>query len=304
MDMHVSSIPSSEGLRSVREPAYELLLPATPSGPLVLTSPHSGRDYPDRLLAATRLDPMTLRRSEDSFVELILSGAPRLGCPLLHALFPRVWCDVNREAWELDQAMFQDRLPDWVNARSPRVAAGLGTIARVVATGEPIYCRRLSFAEAEARIASCWKPFHQALAGLVEEARAACGFAVLLDCHSMPSVQGADFKGAAMPDFVLGDAHGTACHPWLTERAERLLSAMGYSVRRNDPYAGGYITRHYGAPRQGVHALQLEMNRALYMDEQRFQPLGTLARLSADIERLIADLVGTDWRAAGLAYRR
>jgi N-formylglutamate deformylase len=281
-------------------PAFAILLPEAPRGPLVFASPHSGRAYPDALLAATRLDPLTLRRSEDSFLETLFAAAPAHGAPLIHALFPRVWCDVNREPWELDPAMFEDRLPDFVNARSPRVAAGLGTIARVVATGEPIYRRRLSFAEAEARVAHCWQPFHAALAGLVEDARATHGLAVLIDCHSMPSVQAAEGRAARMPDFILGDAHGTSCGAGLTRLVEAWLAARGYSVRRNDPYAGGYITRHYGAPRRGVHALQIEISRALYMDEQRIEAAPGLARLGADLGGLVEALCATDWRAEGL----
>jgi N-formylglutamate deformylase len=282
-------------------PTHRILMPEGPRGPMVFASPHSGRDYPDVLLEAARLDALTLRRSEDSFLETLFEAAPHHGAPLIHALFPRVWCDANREPWELDPAMFEEKLPDFVNARSPRVAAGLGTIARVVATGEPIYRRRLSFAEVERRIATCWHPFHAALAALVEEARAAHGFAILIDCHSMPSVQAGEGRATRMPDFVLGDAHGTACHAALIRQIEAALTAMGYSVRRNDPYAGGYITRHYGAPRRGLHALQLEISRALYMDEQRVEPAPTLARLRRDLERLIGDLAATDWRAGGLA---
>jgi N-formylglutamate amidohydrolase len=282
-------------------PTHSILMPDGARGPMVFASPHSGRDYPPVLLEAARLDPLTLRRSEDSFLETLFESAPRHGAPLIHALFPRVWCDVNREAWELDPAMFEDKLPDFVNVRSPRVAAGLGTIARVVATGEPIYRRRLSFAEVEHRIATCWQPFHAALATLVEEARAAHGFAILIDCHSMPSVQAGEGRATRMPDFVLGDAHGTACAAALTGRIEATLTSMGYSVRRNDPYAGGYITRHYGAPRRGVHAIQLEISRALYMDEQRVEPAGSLGRLRQDLERLVGELAGTDWRAGGLA---
>lgn len=282
------------------EPAFEILPPTAPRVPLVFASPHSGRAYPDALFAAARLDALTLRRSEDSFLETLFDAAPRHGAPLLHALFPRVWCDVNREPWELDPAMFDGPLPDFVNARSPRVAAGLGTIARVVATGEPIYRRRLSFAEAERRIETCWQPFHGALAGLVEETRARFGIAILIDCHSMPSQQAADGRAARMPDFVLGDAHGTSCGLPLTRRVEGVLAAMGYSVRRNDPYAGGYITRHYGVPRRGVHALQIEISRALYMDEERIEPCARLDVLRRDLGRLVAALAATDWAEEGL----
>jgi N-formylglutamate deformylase len=281
-------------------PPYSIVMPEGARGPMVFASPHSGRDYPDVLLEAARLDALTLRRSEDSFLESLFEAAPRYGAPLIHALFPRVWCDANREPWELDPAMFEEKLPDFINARSPRVAAGLGTIARVVATGESIYRRRLSFAEAERRIATCWQPFHAALGALVEEARAAHGFAILIDCHSMPSVQAGEGRAMRMPDFVLGDAHGTACSAALTRRIEEAVTEMGYSVRRNDPYAGGYITRHYGVPRRGVHALQLEISRALYMDEQRVEPAPALAGLRRDLERLVGTLAATDWREEGL----
>lgn len=281
-----------------------VLRPAGRPGPLVFASPHSGRRYPPELLAAARLDAHALRRSEDGFLETLFDLAPGHGAPLLHALFPRVWCDVNREPWELDPTMFEEPLPDWVNIRSSRVAAGLGTIARVVASGEPVYRRRLSFAEAEARIAACWQPFHAMLADLIEAARAAHGFAILIDCHSMPSRQTSDGRTVRMPDFVLGDAHATACAPALTARVEGLLQSMGYSARRNDPYAGGYITRHYGRPRERVHALQLEISRALYMDEERVAPVAAMARLRRDLDRLVGALAATDWQAAGLAAPR
>ena len=154
--------------------------------------------------------------------------------------------------------MFADALPDWVNTTSPRVGAGLGTIARVVASGEAIYRGKLRFAEAQARVRECWQPYHDALAGLIGETREAFGGCLLIDCHSMPAGSG---RAAARPDFVLGDAHGTACTPHVTALVEQVLTGCGYDVRRNDPYAGGYVTRHYGRPREGVHALQIEVAR-------------------------------------------
>jgi N-formylglutamate amidohydrolase len=185
------------------------------------------------------------------------------GAPLLHAQFPRAYCDPNREAWELDPAMFADPLPAWVNTTSPRVGAGLGMIAKVVASGEPIYRNKLRFTEAQERVRACWQPYHDALATLIEATRQRFGCCLLLDCHSMPA-SGGRLTG---PDFVLGDAHGTACTPRVTGLVEKVLSGFGYQVRRNDPYAGGYVTRHYGRPREGVHALQIEVARRLYMDE-------------------------------------
>ena len=234
--------------------------------PIVFASPHSGRDYPPCFLEAARLDATNLRRSEDSFVDELFGDAPKLGAPLLAATFPRAYCDPNREMWELDPTMFVDALPPWVNTTSARVGAGLGTLARVVATGEAIYRDKLPFSEAEFRVESCWKPYHAALAELIATTRTRFAACLLIDCHSMPAHQG---RGTP-PHFVLGDAHGTACAPRIIRLVEQTLSSMGYDVRRNDPYAGGYVTRHYGRPRERVHALQIELARSLYMDEARF----------------------------------
>lgn len=273
--------------------AYAVLAPDTPRAPLVFASPHSGRAYPPEFIAAARLDPHALRRSEDSFVEALFEAAPRHGAPLLHAHFPRAWCDANREPWELDPTMFDEALPEFVNAASPRVGAGLGTIARVVATGEAIYRRKLSFAEAEARIAACWQPYHDALEALIAATRARFGLCLLIDCHSMPTLPGE--RRQRQPDIVLGDAHGTSASPVAMRRLEDALLAAGFSVRRNDPYAGGYVTRHYGRPREGVHAVQIEISRALYMDEASITPHGGFASIRARLEGVIAALVAEDW---------
>lgn len=270
---------------------YEIRVPAVQTLPLVLASPHSGTDYPAEFLAASRLDGRTLRKSEDSFVDEIFAGAPALGAPLIRALFPRVFLDANREAFELDPEMFADLLPSYVNTRSPRVAAGLGTIARVVASGEDIYRHKLHFAEALERVNRCYHPYHAALKRLVETTRALFNYAVLLDCHSMPSTGAEADRPHA--DFVLGDGYGSACAPALVAAAEGFLRDLGYVVSRNVPYAGGYTTRHYGRPRAGVHALQIEINRALYMDETTYtrRPyLATLHRQMSDLVRLLGTL--------------
>jgi N-formylglutamate deformylase len=272
---------------------YCLLRPEAHRVPVIFASPHSGRAYPADFIAAARLDPVALRKSEDGFVDELFGAAPAEGMPLLAATFPRVFCDVNREPWELDPGMFDGPLPPWVNTASPRVGAGLGTIARVVATGEAVYRRKLSFAEAEDRIRRFWQPYHAALAALIAETRAEFGTCLLIDCHSMPTHPA---QAANPPDFVLGDAHGTACAPRATRLVEEALAGMGYRVRRNDPYAGGYVTRHYGRPREGVHALQIEVARPLYMDEARIERLPRMAALQADITRLVAGLATTDWR--------
>jgi N-formylglutamate amidohydrolase len=274
-------------------PVYDLRAPARQTAALVLTSPHSGRDYSPAFLAAARLDSTALRRSEDCYVDDLFAAAPELGAPLLAARFPRAWCDPNREAWELDPAMFEDGLPDWVNTASPRVGVGLGTIARVVASGETIYRSKLRFAEAEARVRACWEPFHAALAGLIAATRAGFGRCILLDCHSMPASMalGRAGNGRGPADVVLGDAHGTACSPRTIRIAEQVLEGMGYRVRRNDPYAGGYITRHYGRPREGVEALQIELCRSLYMDEAALQKSAAFATIRGDMAALIAALL-------------
>src|SRR5216110_3099730 len=198
------------------EDALDIRHPAARAVPLVLASPHSGADYPRDLLAASRLDPLTLRRSEDSFVDALFAAAPELGAPLLAARFPRAYLDVNREAWELDPTMFADALPGFVNVRSPRVRMGLGTIARVVASGEEIYARKLRFAEARRRVEGLYHPYHHALRRLVDETAAAFGGYLLLDCHSMPSAASAT-SGSEGADIVLGDCYGAACAPRIVE---------------------------------------------------------------------------------------
>jgi N-formylglutamate amidohydrolase len=256
--------------------------------PLVLASPHSGADYPVEFLAASRLDPLTLRRSEDSFVDEIFAAAPELGAPLLAARFPRAFLDVNREPWELDPAMFADPLPAFVNSRSPRVRMGLGTIARVVASGEEIYARKLRFAEARHRVESLYHPYHNALRQLVLDTEAAFGGYLLIDCHSMPSA--VSEVGGQDADIVLGDCHGAACAPRLVQAARAFLKERGFAVAVNAPYAGGFTTGHYGNPRRGRHALQIEINRGLYMDERRYLRKPGFDRLAAEMRGLVVHL--------------
>jgi len=268
------------------EQPFTLHAPPAQTAPLVLTSPHSGRRYLPSFLQSSRLDARAIRRSEDSFVDELFAAAPGLGVPLLAAEFPRAYCDVNREAWELDPAMFEDALPAHVNAASPRVSAGLGTIARIVGTGEPIYRRKMRFSEAEGRIATCWQPYHAALAGLIDSTVQKFGACLVLDCHSMPSAPAP--RGLPMPDAILGDVHGTSCAPQITAFVERKLTQLGLRLRRNDPYAGGYITRHYGRPRDGVHVLQVEFLRALYMDEAQFEKTAAFASFAETLTEFLA----------------
>ena len=275
---------------------FEILLPTASRRPLVVASPHSGDQYPREFLAASRLDPLTLRKSEDCFVDEICGLAPDLGAPLLRALFPRAFVDCNREPWELDPLMFEDTLPDFVNHSSPRVAVGLGTIARLVADGQTIYRHKLRFAEVESRIESLYRPYHAALGELIDETVAGFGGAILLDAHSMPSVGAGPGASRARRrvDIVLGDRMGSACHPLVTETAEQVLHDQGYQVIRNTPYAGGFTTRHYGRPAEGRHALQIELNRSLYMDEARLERKPFLATLKQDIGLVLAALAAID----------
>ncbi len=274
------------------ETPHEVLAPVRQSLPLVFASPHSGRSYPPDFVAASRLDRVSLRRSEDGFVDEIFAAAPELGAPLLRAHFPRAYVDANREPFELDPRMFVDALPPYANTRSPRVAAGLGTIARLVASGADIYRDKLAFSEALYRIRNYYWPYHDALRHLIDETRERFGGCILVDCHSMPSVGGPmdHDTGHRRVDFVLGDCHGTACSPRVTEAAEDVLTGLGYHVKRNTPYSGGFVTRNYGQPEDRVHALQIEVNRALYMEERTVSRGPGLARLAEDMRALIVAL--------------
>src|SRR5437764_3173418 len=271
--------------QSTVEAALDIRQPPVRAVTLVLASPHSGADSPRDLLVASRLDPLTLRRSEDSFVDALFGAAPEIGAPLLAARFPRAYLDVNREAWELDPTMFSDALPSFVNARSPRVRMGLGTIARVVASGEEIYARKLYFAEAKQRVDELYYPYHQTLRGLVEETEEAFGGCLLIDWHSMPSAACLS-GGTEGADFVLGDCHGTSCAPEIIEAAREFLAERQFSVALNAPYSGGFTSGHYGCPERRRHALQIEINRALYMDEHSYRRKPGFSRLAAELEGL------------------
>jgi N-formylglutamate amidohydrolase len=280
------------------EPPFEVRRPAGAAGgaasPFVFASPHSGRLYPTDMQAA--LDEAAIRRSEDAFVDVLAAAGPRYGAPLIAARYARAYIDVNRQAYELDPAMFEDELPAFAQARTPRVAAGLGSIARVVAEGQEIYARKLTFAEAARRIDTVHAPYHAALSALLTEAKAAFGFAILIDWHSMPSAAAAAAaRGRRGCDFVLGDRFGAACSGAVASAVERELEAMDYAVARNAPYAGGHTTEFYGRPADGVHALQIEINRGLYLNERTLKRHGGFDRLARDLERLVQSLTGADW---------
>ncbi|WP_309644827.1 N-formylglutamate amidohydrolase [Phenylobacterium sp.] len=261
--------------------------------PLVFASPHSGRLYPEDMMAAAALDAVAIRRSEDAYVDELVGAGPSLGAAMICANLARAYIDVNREAFELDQTMFADELPDFARSRTARVAAGLGAIARVVSEGQEIYARKLTFAEARTRIETAHAPYHAALARLIGEAHAAHGYAILIDWHSMPAA--AARVGGSACDIVLGDRFGAACAGLISQRVEKELEAMGYRVARNAPYAGGYTTEHYGRPGRRTHALQIEINRGLYLDEARLEPTEGFTRLQADLEALTRTLAAADW---------
>lgn len=278
------------------DPSFEVIRPdgatGAPPSPFVFASPHSGRLYPDQMMAASSLGPETIRRSEDAFVDQLILGGLRHGATVIAARYARAYVDLNRDAWELDPAMFSDELPAFARRRTARVAAGLGSIAKVVADGQEIYDRKLTFAEAEERIATVYRPYHAALKDLLEAAHAAHGRSVLIDWHSMPPQAGETGHGRRSFDVILGDRFGAACAPQLTAHVERELQAMGYNVARNTPYAGGFVTESYGRPADGVHALQVEINRALYLRSGALEPGPGFAKLSADLERLAGSLIG------------
>jgi len=254
--------PSQDPEPAPQSGPFRLERPVRQTVPFLFASPHSGRCYPASLLERSRLDAVSLRRSEDAFVDELFAGAVGLGAPLLSAHFPRAFLDVNRGSAELDAGMFNAPLDVPVDAPSPRVSAGLGVIPRIVRDGAEIYRGKLDRTEADTRLSQLYEPYHRALAGLMTETRARFGVAVLIDCHSMPSA-------LSVPDIVLGDRYGASAAPGLTARAEAAFTREGFSVARNTPYAGGHTTVLYGKVAAGCHALQIEVNRALYLDEDR-----------------------------------
>jgi len=268
-------------------PGFSVSAPRSQTAPFVFCSPHSGRVYTEAFLAASRLDAHTLRKSEDCFVDELFAGVTDLGAPLISARFPRAYLDVNREPYELDPELFAEPMPPYANTQSSRVIGGLGTIARIVADGEEIYRGRIPLSAALERIDRLYKPFHGALSGLLDSTWRQFGIAVLIDCHSMPSASIGQPQ-AVRPDFVLGDRFGASCDGKLTRFLRELLVGQGYEVQLNRPYAGGYITEHYGRPHRGLHALQVEVNRSLYLDEVSL----TRSARFADVKRDLATTLG------------
>ena len=270
------------------EAPYTLTRPAAATAPFLFASPHSGSLYPASMLEALRVPVMDLRRTEDAFVEELFASAPAAGATLMAARYGRSVADLNRDPRELDPSMFEGGPPRACGIPTVRVEAGLGCLPRVAARGEEIYCRRLSREEGEGRLTHIHDAYHARLAEELAGLREIHGHAVLIDCHSMPSVQPGR---RALADIVLGDRFGSSCDPRLTARAEREFRELGLSVARNAPYAGGYTTRRYGRPKRGIHALQIEINRGLYMDEQDVARLPAFEALRDTIRQVVTGLI-------------
>jgi N-formylglutamate amidohydrolase len=286
---------------ALAERPYTLFEPVVQTVPVVVDVPHAGRRYPRAFVESSRLNAHGLRRSEDAFVDRLFHDTVALGAPLLIAEFPRAFLDVNREPYELDPRMFEGRLPPFANTRSLRVAGGLGTVPRMVGDGQDIYRGRLPVEEALQRIESLYRPYHAALRHLTDQTRAGFGVCILVDAHSMPS-SSLDRADNPKADIVLGDRYGTSAGGAVVDIAEAHLVASGFHVVRNRPYAGGFITEAYGDPQRGQHALQFEINRALYMDETRIEPHAGFDQVRKAIRTALRGAM-EEWRLSLVALR-
>ncbi|NIZ11478.1 N-formylglutamate amidohydrolase [Pseudooceanicola sp. HF7] len=268
---------------------YDIFRPERVSTSVIFASPHSGRDYPADLLQRTRLNAVQMRSSEDAFVDQLFCCAPEFGAPLICANVPRAYVDLNRAADELDPAVVEG-----VRRRghNPRISSGLGVIPRVVAGGMPIYVGKLPFAEAEDRLARNWHPYHGALRTLLSEAHREFDEAILVDCHSMPreALDGVARNARRRPDVVIGDRFGASAEGCIVDRIEAAFSAAGLSVIRNAPFAGAYVTQHYGRPSRAQHVVQVEIDRSLYMDEHRIELLPEFEEIAAKIRQAVREI--------------
>jgi N-formylglutamate amidohydrolase len=289
------------------KPSFSLHYPDKCRNPFVFASPHSGRYYSERFLQLSELPKLALRGSEDAYVDELFSSVTSFGSPFLVANYPRSYVDLNREPLELDPRMFSDLLPSSCNIKSDRVAVGLGTIPRVVSFDKNIYPRKLKYFEEKSRLDYVYTPYHQQLQALLINTKAKYGWAALIDCHSMPSLKlqpdrSISKKLFSSPpssgfdhDIVLGDRYSSSCSVHLSNIVERLFRDLGYSIGRNDPYAGGYCTSHYGRPHMGIHAIQIEVNRKLYLNENTVtKRVGATKKLKSDISGIMAELTGLD----------
>ncbi|TCP39709.1 N-formylglutamate amidohydrolase [Rhodovulum marinum] len=270
--------------------AYRLFRPDWPTTSVVFSSPHSGRDYPWSFLRQTVLDERAIRSSEDAFVDLLFAAAPSHGASLIAANAPRAYVDLNRAPEELDPAVVEGARQAGHN---PRISSGLGVIPRVVANGRAIYRGKIALAEAEGRIATYWRPYHDRLQELLDEAQARFGESILVDCHSMPreAIESIASAGKRRPDVVLGDRFGASAGSDVVDRIEAAFAAAGLRVGRNAPFAGAYITQRYGRPAGHRHAVQVEIDRSLYMDEREVRPSRNFDAFRRVMEAVVADLV-------------
>lgn len=268
---------------------YRLYEPDVLSSHVVFNSPHSGRFYPDSLLRRSRLCRLRIRASEDAFVDRLFGAAPAAGAPLLAAVWPRAWVDLNRGPAELDPALIEGARSEGLNQR---IAAGLGVVPRIVSEGTPIYQGKLSLAEAEARIESVHRPYHQRLDSLLARAHRRYGRAILFDCHSMPAeaLRSAPRVRGRRPEIVLGDRFGAAAHREIVDTVQAVFEDAGFAVARNAPFAGGYITQRYGRPSRGSHAVQIEIDRGLYLDPRTVRPRSTFDALVARLSLVVGEL--------------
>lgn len=285
--------------RIVKEnfPGLEVSTPRRWSHPFIFCSPHSGRDYPRKLIGLTPLPLETLRRSEDAYVDQLIPPLAYDMVPVLKARFPRLFVDVNRSPRELDPMLFAGPLDDVADTMTSRVAAGFGVIPKLAADGRSIYPSRLPSSEAKARLKQCFTPYHNQLASLVAQGRDAFGRILIVDWHSMPSSAGGQRK---LDDIVLGDVYGASCESDDRDVWEQAFLAEGFSVARNKPYAGGYVAKHYGRPQDGIGVLQIEINRALYMDERRVARRRDFPDFAQRIKHVIerVGLASTPWAVA------
>lgn len=269
--------------------AYHLVNPETRSTSVVFASPHSGRDYPWSFMRQTILDGHFIRSSEDAFVDQIFEEATNVGAPFLKAGAPRAFIDLNRSSEELDPALISGARKQ---SHNPRVASGLGVIPRVVSNGRVIYRNKLPMSEAKRRIDNYWHPYHEVLQSLLDDSRSLFGQAILVDCHSMPheAVDVIARSGAPRPDVVLGDRFGAAASGAIVDRIQEAFVSAGLTVSRNAPFAGAYITQHYGRPSRNQHAIQIEIDRAIYMNEQLIRPNNNFQAFRSLMKTVIADI--------------
>jgi len=274
-------------------PPFEILPPAAWTAPAVFNSPHSGRDFPEEFLRQSRLPLPALRKSEDCYVDELFLSCVAHGAPMLRARAPRSYIDLNREPYELDPRMFSGELPGYANTGSPRVAGGLGTIPRIVSEGEDIYRGRIDFGDARKRIEQIYLPYHRTLSALTNAVLSKVGEVLLVDCHSMPASATAHVapQVAGGVDVVLGDRFGASCAEDISDFVETELRSRGLTVLRNKPYAGGFITQNHGAPHRGQHALQIEINRSLYMNEATFEKTSGFQEIREILSDLTAALL-------------